>query len=111
LFLVGFAGAFRRSELVAIDREHLRFEATGVTIHVPRGKRDQEGKEADVTLRRMRDASTGVVSDTCPGGRTRGTMIRGPCAAIVAEPGSRATIWPVCWTCDAGARQPVAARG
>jgi len=27
VFLVGFAGALRRSELVAIDYHHLRFEA------------------------------------------------------------------------------------
>jgi integrase len=60
LFLVGFAGAFRRSELVAIDFVHLRFEASGVVIHVPRSKRDQEGKGADVTLPRMRG------DDTCP---------------------------------------------
>ncbi len=66
LFLVGFAGAFRRSELVAIDRENLRFEASMVIIHVPRSKRDQEGKGADVTLPRMRDPDTGIVSDTCP---------------------------------------------
>ena len=38
LFLVGFAGAFRRSELVAIDVEHLRFDAAGVTIRIPRSK-------------------------------------------------------------------------
>ena len=66
LFLVGFAGAFRRSELVAIDREHLRFEAASLIIHVPRSKRDQEGKGADVTLPRMRDPDTGAVSETCP---------------------------------------------
>ena len=68
LFLVGFAGAFRRSELVAINREHLRFEAAMVVIHVPRSKRDQEGKGADVSLPRMRDpdTDTGIVSDTCP---------------------------------------------
>lgn len=65
LFLVGFAGALRRSELVAIDHAHLRFEAGGVTIHIPRSKRDQEGKGADVTLPRMRDAG-GAVSLTCP---------------------------------------------
>ncbi len=66
LFLVGFAGAFRRSELVAINREDLRFEASVAIIHVPRSKRDQEGKGADVTLPRMRDPDTGVVSETCP---------------------------------------------
>ena len=65
LFLVGFAGALRRSELVAIDHDHLRFEAGGVTVHIPRSKRDQEGKGADVTLPRMRDAA-GAVSGTCP---------------------------------------------
>jgi integrase len=66
LFLVGFAGAFRRSELVAIDRAQLRFEAGSLVIHVPRSKRDQEGKGADVTLPRMRDPDTGAPSETCP---------------------------------------------
>ena len=66
LFLVGFAGAFRRSELVAIERHQLRFEAACVVIHVPRSKRDQEGKGADVTLPRMRDPATGAASETCP---------------------------------------------
>ncbi len=64
LFLAGFAGAFRRAELVAIDVVHLRFDAQGVTIHIPRSKRDQEGKGADVTLPRMRTADTSPVSDT-----------------------------------------------
>ena len=54
LLLVGLAGAFRRSELVAIDHDHLRFDANGVTIRIPRSKRDQEGKGADMTLPRMR---------------------------------------------------------
>jgi integrase len=70
LFLVGFAGAFRRSELVAIDHHHLRFEADFVVIHIPRSKGDQEGKGADVTLPRMRrtdpTGGTDAASDTCP---------------------------------------------
>lgn len=70
LLLVGFAGAFRRSELVAIDHAHLRFDATGVTIRIPRSKRDQEGKGADVSLPRMRGDDTGAVGDT---GAVRGT--------------------------------------
>lgn len=49
LFLVGFARAFRRSELVATDFVHLRFDPAGVVIHIPRSKRDQEGKGGDVT--------------------------------------------------------------
>ena len=65
LFLVGFAGAFRRSELVAIDVHHLRFEADCVVVHLPRSKGDQAGKGADVTLPRMRGADK-AASDTCP---------------------------------------------
>jgi len=60
LFLTGFAGALRRSELVAIDHKHLRFAADGVVIHIPRSKGDQAGKGADVTLPRMRG------DETCP---------------------------------------------
>ena len=66
LFLVGFAGALRRSELVGIDYRHLRFGAHCVVIHLPGSKADQEGKGVDVTLPRMRDAATGAVSETCP---------------------------------------------
>ena len=65
LFLVGFAGAFRRSELVAIDVHHLRFEADSVVVHVPRSKGDQAGTGADVTLPRMRGEGA-IASDTCP---------------------------------------------
>ncbi len=45
LLLVGFAGALRRSELVAIDREHLRFAPEDMTLLVPRGghKATEEG--------------------------------------------------------------------
>ena len=65
LFLVGLAGAFRHSELVAMDWVHLRSEAAHVVVHAPRSKRDQDGKGADVTLPRMRDAE-GAPSENCP---------------------------------------------
>jgi integrase len=60
LLLVGFAGALRRSELVAIDREQLRFTPAGMTIRIPRSKRDQEGEGADLGLPR------GLNPLTCP---------------------------------------------
>jgi integrase len=60
IFLVGFAGALRRSELVAIDREHLRFTTDGMTVHIPRSKRDQEGEGADLGIPR------GLNPLTCP---------------------------------------------
>jgi site-specific recombinase XerD len=66
LLLVGFAGAFRRSELVGIGYHHLRFEADAVVIHLPRSKADQEGKGVDVALPRMRHATSGAASETCP---------------------------------------------
>jgi integrase len=43
LFLVGLAGAFRRSELVAIDVAHLRFDKESVIVRIPRSKTDQAG--------------------------------------------------------------------
>jgi integrase len=43
LLLVGFAGAFRRSELVGIDVEHVEFVAEGMVVTLPRSKTDQEG--------------------------------------------------------------------
>ncbi len=43
LLLVGFAGAFRRSELVGLDVEHLDFQEDGLVITVARSKTDQEG--------------------------------------------------------------------
>lgn len=60
LFLVGLAGAFRRSELVGIDVEHLRFAATGVIVRLPRSKTDQAGEGEDVALPRARG------TETCP---------------------------------------------
>ncbi len=43
LLLVGFAGAFRRSELVAIDCADVEPVKQGVVVHVRRSKTDQEG--------------------------------------------------------------------
>lgn len=44
LLALGFAGAFRRSELVALDVEDLREDPEGLRIMVRRSKVDQEGK-------------------------------------------------------------------
>jgi len=60
LFLVGLAGAFRRSELVGIDVSHLRFGPDSLVIRLPRSKTDQAGEGADVALPRTRG------EETCP---------------------------------------------
>ncbi len=43
LLLLGFAGAFRRSELVSLDVADLAFGERGLTVTVRRAKGDQEG--------------------------------------------------------------------
>jgi integrase len=60
LLLVGFAGAFRRSELVGIDREHVAFVPEGVVVTLPRSKTDQEGAGRRVAI------PYGAHPDTCP---------------------------------------------
>ena len=42
LLLLGFAGAFRRSELVALNVEDLEKTEDGVVVHIRRSKTDQE---------------------------------------------------------------------
>ena len=44
LVLVGFAGAFRRSELVALRYEDIRFSEEGLVVTIPRSKTDPEGE-------------------------------------------------------------------
>ena len=65
LLLVAFTAALRRSELVAVDHAHLRFEAGGVLIRIPRANADQAGKGSEISLPRARTPE-GLVSDTCP---------------------------------------------
>ena len=50
LLLVGFAGAFRRSELVAIDYDSVRRGVHGLVITIPRSKSDQEGRGREVVI-------------------------------------------------------------
>ena len=54
LLLIGFAGAFRRSELVALDVADLRLD-TKVTIKVRRAKTDQEGQGLTKVIPRLTD--------------------------------------------------------
>ncbi len=44
LILIGFAGGFRRSELVNIDYEDLEFVSEGIKIFIKRSKTDQSGE-------------------------------------------------------------------
>ena len=50
LLLVGVDAGLRRSELVAIDIEHLERQPTGIVIRIPTAKGDQTGEGAHVAL-------------------------------------------------------------
>jgi site-specific recombinase XerD len=60
LLLTGFAGAFRRSELVTIRVEDIQFVDEGLVIRLRRGKTDQAGKGRDIAIPFMRGISCPV---------------------------------------------------
>jgi len=60
LLLIGFAGALRRSELVALRVEDVALAASGLRVRVRRGKTDAAGEGAEIGLPRGRHA------ETCP---------------------------------------------
>jgi integrase len=60
LLLVGFSGAFRRSELVALTVADLAFTSEGLTVTLRRSKTDQDGRGRKVGL------PYGSVAATCP---------------------------------------------
>ncbi len=50
IMTIGFAGAMRRSEIVALDVEDVRFAPKGVAINIRQSKTDQEGKGREVGI-------------------------------------------------------------
>jgi integrase len=60
LLLFGFAGALRRSELVALQVEDVAPVAGGLRLRIVRGKTDQDGQGAEIGLPR------GKYAETCP---------------------------------------------
>jgi len=58
LLLIGYAGALRRSELAAIAREDLGFDAAGLRLTLPRSKADPEAAGAILGIPRGRHAAT-----------------------------------------------------
>ncbi len=60
LLLVGFAGAFRRSELVGLNVDDAQFTADGLVVTLRRSKTDQEGEGRKVGI------PYGSNPETCP---------------------------------------------
>lgn len=59
MILIGFSGALRRSELVALDIMDISVERAGARIVINRSKTDQEGEGQVIGIVRM-------ASETCP---------------------------------------------
>lgn len=60
LLLLGFAGAFRRSELVSLDVADLQFLPEGLVVTLRRSKTDQEGRGTSKAI------PMGQWAETCP---------------------------------------------
>lgn len=60
LLLVGFAGAFRRSEVVSLDVDDVREVTEGLRVMLRRSKGDQEGEGAELGI------PYGSNPETCP---------------------------------------------
>ena len=60
LILLGFAGAFRRSELVGLDVEDCAFGKDGLTVTLRRSKTDQDGAGRKIGI------PYGANPETCP---------------------------------------------
>ena len=57
LLLLGFAGAMRRSELVALDVAHLKLSDAGFVVTIAKSKTDQEGQGQTIAIPRVPDSS------------------------------------------------------
>lgn len=60
LLLIGFSGAFRRSELVNLDVGDIEISREGLTIKIRKSKTDQEGKGEVIGI------PYGLKEETCP---------------------------------------------
>jgi integrase len=56
LILLGFAGAMRRSELAALDIEHIEHVPAGLLVRIVRSKTDQEGQGQVIAIMPANDS-------------------------------------------------------
>lgn len=71
LFLLGFAGALRRSELVGLDVEHVIWTGERLKLLIARSKTDKEGAGVEITIPR------GSSEITCPVAALRAWLVDG----------------------------------
>jgi integrase len=85
LLLVGFAGAFRRSELTAVDRSWVERTEQGIVITLPRSKTDQEGRGRSVAIPRIGGSHCPV--DALDGWLATSGIVDGPLFRPVSKAG------------------------
>lgn len=93
VLLVGFAGALRRSELVAIMVDDLEPRPEGLVVHLRRSKTDPEGEGREIALPRGTDAHTCPVR-TIARWRDVGAIVDGPLFRRVDRHGNVGTTAP-----------------
>ena len=81
ILLIGFMGAFRRSEIAALTVENLKFSPQGLEIFVASSKADQEGQGAIVAIPSLQgsplDAVRALKKWLTASGITSGPVFRG----------------------------------
>jgi len=77
LLLIGFAGALRRSEIVALDVAHFAWLDDGVKLLLEKSKTDKDGEGAEIMI------VAGRYPETCPVAALRGWL---DAAAIKSGP-------------------------
>jgi site-specific recombinase XerD len=95
LLLVGFAGAFRRSELVALRGEDIRLSDEGLVVTIPRSKTDPEGAGQPVGI------PYGSHPESCPVRALtiwldRSGITGGPLFPAIGRWGREVTTKPIC---------------
>lgn len=65
LLLVGFCGAFRRSELVNVRVEDIAYTTEGIVLTIPRSKTDQSGQGRKIGIPRSRGRFCPLVALNC----------------------------------------------
>ncbi len=85
IILLGFAGGFRRSEIVALNVEDIAFDKGGLVITLKRSKTDQEGKGRTVAI------VPGATPPTCPVAAVKAWLR----AAKIEDSGNSALFYPV----------------